>query len=82
MKGIPMTGPALVVGDTLVMPDGRELLISKLVPATGGEAIKYGAREIFSGSWSITVEGDEPVHVYPRHGVRVRPVTEQAGDVA
>lgn len=81
VKGIPMSGPALVVGDTLIAPDGRELLISRLVPATGGEAIAYGAREVFSGSWSITLERGEEVNVYPRWGVLVRPV-EQAGDAA
>jgi hypothetical protein len=77
VKGIPMIGPALVVGDTLVMPDGRELLISKLNPATGGEAIAAGAREVFSGSWSMTVEHGEQVCVVPRHGVLYRPA-EQA----
>ncbi|MEU7831301.1 hypothetical protein [Nonomuraea sp. NPDC049129] len=77
MKGIAMIGPALVVGDTLLMPDGRELLISKLNPATGGEAIAAGAREVFSGSWSMTVERGEKVCVFPRHGVLYRSV-EQA----
>ncbi|MFD1546917.1 hypothetical protein [Nonomuraea guangzhouensis] len=76
-----MSGPALVVGDTLVMPDGRELLISKLVPADGGQAIACGAREVFSGSWSMTLERDDKVNVYPRHGVRNLP-TQQAGDAA
>ncbi|MEU4224379.1 hypothetical protein AB0F17_08800 [Nonomuraea sp. NPDC026600] len=75
-----MIGPALVVGDTIVMPDGRELLISKLVPATGGEAIAYGAREVFSGSWSMTVERGEEVPVFPRYGVRY--LAEQVGDAA
>lgn len=73
-----MTGPALVVGDTLVMDDGRELLISKLVPATGGDAIALGAREVFSGSWSVTLEGGDTVNVFPRHGVLYRPAG-QAG---
>jgi hypothetical protein len=75
-----MTGPALVVGDTLVMDDGRELLISKLNPASGGDAIALGRREVFSGSWSMTVEGEEQVSVYPRHGVLYRPA--QTGDAA
>jgi hypothetical protein len=81
VKGIPMSGPALVVGDTLVMGDGRELLISKLVPATGGEAIALGAREVFSGSWSMTLEGDDKVNVFPRYGVLYRPA-EQDGSAA
>lgn len=76
-----MSGPALVVGDTLVMDDGRELLISRLNPATGGEAIAYGAREVFSGSWSMTVERGEEVNVFPRYGVRYLS-TQQAGDAA
>ena len=81
MRGVPMTGPALVVGDTLVMGDGRELLISKLIPADGGDAIALGRREIFSGSWSMTVEGDEQVCVFPRHGVLYQPA-EQDEQVA
>ena len=76
-----MSGPALVVGDTLLMPDGRELLISKLNPATGGEAIAAGAREVFSGSWSTTLERGDKVNVFPRYGVRYL-AAEQAGDAA
>lgn len=76
-----MSGPSLVVGDTLVMGDGRELLISKLIPATSGDAIALGRREIVSGSWSMTVEGAEQVCVFPRHGVLYRPA-EQDGRVA
>ena len=76
-----MSGPALVVGDTLVMPDGRELLISKLVPATGGEAIAAGAREVFSGSWSMTLGRDDKVTVFPRYGVRYQSI-EQATEVS
>jgi hypothetical protein len=80
VKGIPMSGPALVVGDTLIAPDGRELLISRLNPANGGDAIAAGCREVFSGSWSITLERGEEVNVFPRYGVRYRS-TEQ-GDAA
>ena len=76
-----MPGPALVVGDTLVMPDGRELLITKLIPATGDEAIAYGARQVFSGSSSITLEPGDEVNVFPRYGVRYLS-TQQAGDAA
>ncbi|TDD54534.1 hypothetical protein E1286_04915 [Nonomuraea terrae] len=74
MKGIPMTGPSLVVGDTLVLDD-RELVITKLVPATAADAIRAGAREVFSLGWSITLEGRDTVNVFPRHGAFV----EQAG---
>lgn len=68
-----MTGPALVVGDTLVMADGRELTITRLVPATGGEAIARGEREVFSLSWSMTLGRGDRVNVLPRHGVLYRP---------
>lgn len=76
-----MIGPALVVGDTLLMPDGRELVITKLLPATGGEAIALGRREVFSLSWSMTLERGDEVNVFPRHGVLYRP-TEQAAQVS
>lgn len=54
------------LGDTLLLPDGRHLGVTGLIPAHADDAVAYGARQVFSGSWSMTLEPGDVVTVQPR----------------
>lgn len=66
----------LRVGDELTLPD-RAVLVTRLVPATTEEAVEYGSREVFSGSWSATYDVGQKVNAIPRKLARA-----QVGEVS
>lgn len=55
-----MTAAELQLGDVLCLPD-RDVIITRLVPATAEETRAYGTRQVFSGTWSQTYDADEQV---------------------
>ncbi len=58
------TAADLERGDVLT-DDGRDLVVTALIPATREEALVYGAREVQSGSWSRTYDAAERVTAAP-----------------
>jgi len=44
----------------LRLPD-REVIVTSLVPKDGEEALRIGARSVFSGTWWITYDADDEV---------------------
>ncbi|MEO3860961.1 hypothetical protein [Acrocarpospora sp. B8E8] len=55
----------LRIGDELTLPD-RAVKITRLVPETTEATVAYGAREVFSGSWSQTFDVGQKVNAIPR----------------
>lgn len=53
------------LGDTLLLDD-RHLGVTGLIPSQADDAVAYGARQVFSGSWSMTLEPGDVVTVQPR----------------
>ncbi|MEV4181683.1 hypothetical protein AB0J28_09570 [Streptosporangium canum] len=58
----------LKVGDWLDLGD-REVLVTKLIPATRAEVLEHGEVEIRSGSWWDTLPAGESVKASPRQAV-------------
>lgn len=55
-----MKAHELRVGDVLRLPD-REVIVTSLVPKDGEEALRIGARSVFSGTWWHTYDADDEV---------------------
>ncbi|MFI6594900.1 hypothetical protein ACIBHX_01560 [Nonomuraea sp. NPDC050536] len=80
IKLTPEVAADLMVGD-LLLDDGRELLITKLIPATAEEALAAGKREVQSLMWWRTYDATEPVKAAPGR-LRLARIAEQDGQVS